>query len=232
MSGKCKSNNTCESTDGSVIQCTENSDCCPEGTYGGDCQFTNKCQNDIECLNGGTCKKTTGKCTCPTYSNGWPKFAGPLCQTKVCLDNCNRQGDCQDGKCICYTGWSGQKCDTPITKTCKSGGKDNLVCNGNGYCKNGYCKCAPGWQGLACADVKTVKECPNNCGLNGTCDETTGKCNCNVAASGDSCSINNTKQLQPATSNGLSIFDYFTSILYIMAILFIIYVIVKIAMGD
>jgi len=37
-------------------------------------------------------------------------YMGLICDEKKCEDNCNRNGDCVNGTCYCYKGWSGKTC--------------------------------------------------------------------------------------------------------------------------
>ena len=60
---------------------------------------------------------------------------------EVCTLNCGQNGECQDGKCICQSGWEGPFCDV---RTC------DHRCFLHGQCKNGSCVCARGWNGKHC----------------------------------------------------------------------------------
>jgi hypothetical protein len=70
---------------------------CPYGFTGTQCDQRASCNEDLPCLNGGTCKAqqgsgnaTVSSCECP------PAFGGSLCQT------------------VCPAGYTGQFCDIPV----------------------------------------------------------------------------------------------------------------------
>ncbi|XP_046714990.1 tenascin isoform X3 [Silurus meridionalis] len=94
--------------------------------------------------------------------------------TDECLNDCNDQGRCIDGKCVCFAGFSGPDCSVP---DCPGD------CSNKGKCVNGKCVCDPGFAGPDCS----VKTCPNNCSNNGRC--VNGKCVCNAGFTGSDCSI-------------------------------------------
>lgn len=70
------------------------------------------------------------------------------CKDVVCLNG----GACQDGDCICPSGFSGKNCE--ITNTpdpCA-----NITCLNGGTCLNGVCDCPPGYGGPDCGTVLTA----------------------------------------------------------------------------
>jgi hypothetical protein len=92
--------------------------------------------------------------------------------------NCNQQGVCRDGICVCYKGYSGHDC--LVRPKCKEN------CLGRGFCSSsGECDCYPGYKGSIC---EYESNCPKNCTsiINGRC-QTDGTCKCNEGYSGYSC---------------------------------------------
>lgn len=93
-------------------------------------------------------------------------------------------GKCEQNKCVCNAGWSGEDCLTP------SNNCDSTKCKSpNGTCnKNGICECGPGYAGenclTKCEDGENSILCSNNltykccdksiksCDLNNNCCET------------------------------------------------------------
>ncbi|CAH8556578.1 unnamed protein product [Heterobilharzia americana] len=43
-----------------------------------------------------------------------------------CLDNCNKRGTCESGKCMCQSGYSGQACENKLTGACYTSLKRGL----------------------------------------------------------------------------------------------------------
>ncbi|KAG7500903.1 tenascin-like isoform X1 [Solea senegalensis] len=104
---------------------------------------------------------------------------GPGCSIKMenaeCLNECSDQGRCEDGKCVCFPGFSGLDCSD---SNCPGN------CHGNGRCTDGQCLCDPGFTGPECSEGT----CPENCSDRGRCVE--GKCVCDTGFTGDDCSEN------------------------------------------
>lgn len=82
---------------------------------------TDKCASlGITCLNGGTCNKITGKCTCV---GGWSGarceiVPSPPIEEDKCVAlgvTCLNGGGCdkKTGKCICTGGYTGDRCEVP-----------------------------------------------------------------------------------------------------------------------
>ena len=91
---------------------------------------------------------------------------------------CNGNGVCRGGICICDKGYSGPDC--LIRASCK---EDCLL---RGFCtSSGLCDCYPGYKGRIC---EYESECPSNCTgtSNGRC-QPDGHCSCNTGYSGPSC---------------------------------------------
>ncbi|KAM7373659.1 hypothetical protein PAMP_008495 [Pampus punctatissimus] len=90
-----------------------------------------------------------------------------------CPNECSDQGRCVEGKCVCFSGFSGVDCSN---SNCPGN------CNNNGRCVNGQCVCDPGFTGTDCSQ----SHCPDNCNNRGRCVK--GKCVCNSGFTGPSCS--------------------------------------------
>jgi hypothetical protein len=88
-----------------------------------------------------------------------------------CPSNCNNRGNCNDGTCHCFTGYSGATC----LDVCPN------ECSHQGDCQEGACLCFAGFLGVDCS----VRGC---CSGHGTCDDP-GECVCDAGWSGDDCSI-------------------------------------------
>lgn len=71
--------------------------------------------------------------------------SGVQCSGEQCPKNCNGQGKCEGGKCVCFQGFSGPDCSG---KTCPSN------CNKKGKCVKGKCVCQTGFTGLDCSKGK------------------------------------------------------------------------------
>ncbi len=140
-----------------------------------------------ECSNQGLCNRQNGVCQCvqDAYDN-------TLYYRVSSSDGANGQGTRADcGYIETY----------PIS--CYVGGQG--ICNGNGYCSNStnLCTCYDGYHGLTCA----VKECPKGyawfdeatssvdahalteCSNMGTCDRSTGTCECRDGFTGAACEV-------------------------------------------
>ena len=90
-----------------------------------------------------------------------------------CVNNCYDNGKCVNNSCLCNQGFYGDNCENKIVQCAQ-------YCDINGEClKDGTCVCKPYWTGPACQDLTS---CPvidgKICNDNGSCDETSGKCNC------------------------------------------------------
>ncbi|MFT7811327.1 tenascin-like isoform X2 [Arapaima gigas] len=110
------------------------------------------------------CRATEGGC-CNQQGSG----AG----CSKCPNECNDQGRCVDGNCICFPGFTGPDCSS---LTCPSN------CSKRGKCVKGQCVCHSGFSGHDCSE----KNCPNNCRKRGRC--VNGKCMCDLGFTGPDCS--------------------------------------------
>jgi hypothetical protein len=65
-----------------------------------------------------------------------------------------------------------------LVEICKGG------CNDRGDCGIGHvCKCRQGFNGLRCENI----DCPKNCSDHGTCNGSTGACDCQDGWEGEAC---------------------------------------------
>lgn len=88
------------------------------------------------------------------------KNSGGSCDSKICKFP---NGKCEQNKCVCETGWSGEDCLTPSVKC------DSTKCKTpNGSCgtRTGICECSPGYAGENCSTKCNEDEhsilCSNN----------------------------------------------------------------------
>ncbi len=76
-----------------------------------------------------------------------------------CQKNCNGKGECVNGICKCFQGYTGIDCSTSACP---------ILCNGNGFYDMGKCRCNNGWHGDECE--LPIHQCQSpGCGLNGKC---------------------------------------------------------------
>ncbi|XP_064205039.1 tenascin-X-like isoform X5 [Anguilla rostrata] len=147
------------------------------------------------------CGDTEGGCCTSQQSTGVHCTMQP---GDLCPNDCSDQGRCDQGKCICFPGFSGPDCSsTTCPSNCNNRGtcvngqclcetgftgsdcSENSCpnnCNNKGQCVNGQCVCDSGFMGTDCS----AKSCPNNCKNNGKC--VNGKCVCNSGFTGTDCS--------------------------------------------
>jgi len=100
---------------------------------------------------------------------------------KICDTlQCSNGGYCQDGHCICPSGWTGPNCQTPVTTDpCQ-----NMTCKNGGYCQNGACVCPQDWAGADCGT--RVDPCATvTCYNGGYCIN--GQCSCPAGWEGPAC---------------------------------------------
>ncbi|KAK6173150.1 hypothetical protein SNE40_016661 [Patella caerulea] len=147
-----------------------------------------------------------------------------------CEGNCHGHGECINGQCQCFNGYTKDDCSQQTCpEICKGNGiyvrgecschpgwkgqecelKENQCevpnCNGNGHCINGQCVCFQGFQGLDCGIVDCVLP---NCSGNGVCMH--GECICFKGFKGRECSIPdkiNITQVCAKDCSGHGVFD-------------------------
>ncbi|KAM6974905.1 LOW QUALITY PROTEIN: tenascin-like [Tautogolabrus adspersus] len=117
------------------------------------------------------CGGAEGGCCTSKESKGAGCSIKP--DTGECPNECNDQGRCVDGKCVCFPGFSGPDC-----------GQSNCPgnCDNKGKCVNGQCVCDPGFSGPDCSQGG----CPDNCNNRGRC--VNGQCVCDSGFTGPGCS--------------------------------------------
>ncbi|XP_074092749.1 tenascin-X isoform X2 [Macrotis lagotis] len=178
--------------------------CCPSAAQAG------TGQTDVRSLCSRHGVFDLGRCAC-SCEPGW---AGPTCSEPTkpadlssCPDDCNDQGRCIEGRCVCFSGYTGPSCSRPACPgdcrgrgrcvkgvcVCRVGftGEDCGTracpkdCSQRGQCKDGKCVCDLGYSGEDCG----VKSCPQNCNQRGRCED--GKCMCDPGYSGEGCGVQN-----------------------------------------
>uniref|UniRef100_A0A8C9UWH6 Tenascin XB n=1 Tax=Spermophilus dauricus TaxID=99837 RepID=A0A8C9UWH6_SPEDA len=152
-----------------------------------------------------SCEPGWGGPTCsdPTESGMSP--SSPPAESGSCPDDCNDQGRCIRGRCVCFPGYTGPSCGWPSCPgdcqgrgrcvqgvcVCRAGfsGPDcgqrscPRSCSQRGRCEDGRCVCDPGYTGEDCG----VKSCPRGCSQRGRCEN--GRCVCNPGYSGEDCGV-------------------------------------------
>ncbi|XP_071710687.1 uncharacterized protein [Rutidosis leptorrhynchoides] len=82
-----------------------------------------------------------GELICPSYHELCS--VNPHLMSQQCPDSCNSNGDCVNGKCVCFLGFDGHDCSK---RSCPS------KCSAHGKClKNGICQCLDGFTGIDCS---------------------------------------------------------------------------------
>lgn len=64
---------------------------------------------------------------------------------------------CDCGECKCHDGWTGERCDCPISKLTCTAPNGDKECSGHGACDCGQCKCASNFFGTFCEMTSTAK---------------------------------------------------------------------------
>ncbi|KAL7986462.1 hypothetical protein Chor_011628 [Crotalus horridus] len=114
ISGGCVCNPGYTGTDCATRACPSNCNrrgecrngrCVCEPGFTGPACGTKACPNDCNqrghCLQGGVC-------SCH------PDYTGPDCGQLACLGHCSGHGECQNGTCVCNSGYSGEDCSVEI----------------------------------------------------------------------------------------------------------------------
>ncbi|CAJ0947174.1 unnamed protein product [Ranitomeya imitator] len=102
------------------------------------------------------------------------EYTGVDCKEKKCAVDCQPNGRCVNGACVCAEGYTGVSCKE---KKCA------VDCRPNGRCVNGVCVCAEGYTGVRCKE----KKCAVDCRPNGRC--VNGVCVCDEGFMGADCSV-------------------------------------------
>ncbi|XP_070996339.1 tenascin-like isoform X1 [Oncorhynchus clarkii lewisi] len=117
------------------------------------------------------CGGPEGGCCTSQQSKGAECYIKP--EGDECPNECSDQGRCEDGKCVCFPGFSGPDCSL---SDCPGN------CNDKGKCVSGQCVCDPGFTGPDCSS----ESCPGNCNNKGQC--VNGQCVCDPGFTGPDCS--------------------------------------------
>ncbi|TMW60966.1 hypothetical protein Poli38472_001008 [Pythium oligandrum] len=111
-----------------------------------------------------------------------------------CKDGCKGYGQCVDGQCECYAGWTGPQCDV-----CTPG--DTTACNNGGTCQDdSTCLCDADTNGKYCAG----ESCDNiSCGNPDYAGCVNGACVCTYECIGSDCTpcATNSSALAAAKNN-------------------------------
>ncbi|XP_041855969.1 tenascin isoform X2 [Melanotaenia boesemani] len=141
-----------------------------------------------QCGSGAGCcgAQVTGEVATKPYCNGrgnWsaescscscePGWKGPNCTEPECLNDCQDQGRCVDGRCECFEGFDGDDCSIEVCL---------MDCGDYGHCVEGSCLCEEGFIGEDCSHTN----CLNNCLGRGRCVE--DECVCDHPWTGFDCS--------------------------------------------
>lgn len=113
----------------------------------------------------------------------WKKVTDgdPTCETD---QDCNNNGECWCGKCLCFEGWTGTHCNKSL-QFCLSLNEtelfcfDDECCNDHGFCHVGKCLCEGGWFGKHCQFNSCPEVSSPNCSVHDDCnydEKTVGEC--------------------------------------------------------
>ncbi|XP_060225044.1 tenascin-X isoform X2 [Meriones unguiculatus] len=120
-----------------------------------------------------SCEPGWGGPTCSDPTDAKTPTSTPPSASRPCPDDCNDQGRCVRGRCVCFPGYSGPSCAWP---SCPGD------CQGRGRCVQGACVCRAGFSGPDCSQ----RSCPRDCSRRGRCVD--GRCECDPGYSGEDCS--------------------------------------------
>uniref|UniRef100_A0A8C5NX71 Tenascin XB n=1 Tax=Jaculus jaculus TaxID=51337 RepID=A0A8C5NX71_JACJA len=122
-----------------------------------------------------SCEPGWGGPTCSDPADaGTPTFSPSAAPGSSCPDECNDQGRCVRGRCVCFPGYTGPSCGWP---SCPGD------CRGRGRCVQGACVCRAGFSGPDCSQ----RACPRGCSQRGRCED--GRCVCNPGYTGEDCGV-------------------------------------------
>uniref|UniRef100_A0A915PKS0 EGF-like domain-containing protein n=1 Tax=Setaria digitata TaxID=48799 RepID=A0A915PKS0_9BILA len=106
-------------------------------------------------------------------------------RTDDCRYDCTGHGQCKDGRCYCFPGYTGTYCEE---NSCP------LLCSGNGIFSGGQCICHEGYKGPDCDLLAHWCEVPN-CSGHGQCNQF-GDCECDIGWKGIFCDKKDCKDPQ------------------------------------
>nr|XP_044632235.1 tenascin-X isoform X1 [Equus asinus] len=121
-----------------------------------------------------SCEPGWGGPTCSDPTDNEKPSSSPPSATGSCPDDCNDQGRCVRGRCVCFPGYTGPSCGWP---SCPED------CHGRGRCVQGVCVCRAGFSGSDCS----LRSCPRGCSQRGRCED--GRCVCDPGYTGEDCGM-------------------------------------------
>ncbi|XP_063668370.1 tenascin-X isoform X5 [Pan troglodytes] len=121
-----------------------------------------------------SCEPGWGGPTCSDPTDAEIPPSSPPSALGSCPDDCNDQGRCVRGRCVCFPGYTGPSCGWP---SCPGD------CQGRGRCVQGVCVCRAGFSGPDCSQ----HSCPRGCSQKGRCED--GRCVCDPGYTGDDCGM-------------------------------------------
>ncbi|XP_067608699.1 tenascin-X isoform X1 [Pseudorca crassidens] len=121
-----------------------------------------------------SCEPGWGGPTCSDPTDAAAPPSSPPSASRSCPDDCNDQGRCVRGRCVCFPGYTGPSCSWP---SCPGD------CHGRGRCVQGVCVCRAGFSGADCS----LRSCPRGCSQRGRCEN--GRCVCNPGYTGEDCGV-------------------------------------------
>ncbi|KAM5287139.1 tenascin-X isoform 7-T7 [Hipposideros larvatus] len=120
------------------------------------------------------CEPGWGGPTCSDPTDAAVPPSSPPSASGSCPDDCNDQGRCVLGRCMCFPGYTGPSCGWP---SCPGD------CHGRGRCVQGVCVCRTGFSGDDCS----LRSCPRGCSQKGRCED--GRCVCDPGYTGEDCRV-------------------------------------------